>query len=351
MKKIFLAVLLCFLLSCTASAGWLYNPFTGTPTPVAPSSGEGESSTYNVGYLDTKPAYRTGTVQVTPNTVTVNGTGAAWETAGVTVNWQFGAGTNPDVWYTISSVASENILYLSTDYTGATLNGSSYALKDANDEIIIVTNLNASGYTITADAIDAGSLSYATTMSIQTNSYFEPDGTYYCTGNATTWNDVNLHVLNLRPGGSAPTFLDMNSTGIFGLSFINANTDILYGATEVPHYYKEGTDLHVHAHWCPDDTDTGIVSWNFTYIVMGEDDLVTPTATSLSPGVAGGGVAFALQYHDMGDIPGSGIEIGDVIIFSISREAGDSSAGDAYLHHVGIHYECDAIGSRDETAK
>lgn len=61
------------------------------------------------------------------------------------------------------------------------------------------------------------------------------------------------------------------------------------------------------------------------------------------------------QHHltNIGIISGATIKIGDIIAFRFYRQNGgtDTFTGNVFVHSVGIHYECDTIGSRNTTTK
>ena len=50
---------------------------------------------------------------------------------------------------------------------------------------------------------------------------------------------------------------------------------------------------------------------------------------------------------------GTPVRIGDQFLFTLERVAatGDAYAGDALVATVGIHYECDTVGSREIITK
>jgi hypothetical protein len=168
----------------------------------------------------------------------------------------------------------------------------------------------------------------------------------YGISNLPVYNDIIINATNLRPGGSAPAFKEF-VTGIYQISFVNANTDIVYGSFEIPHGYKEGTDLEVHIHWSPSSTNTGNCVFNFDYSVANMSTGVFGPAAQKTLTAAGSGVALQHQYSTGNTaIDGDDIKIGDVIVFALSRPAGDAFTGDAFLHSIGLHYECDTLGSR-----
>jgi hypothetical protein len=160
------------------------------------------------------------------------------------------------------------------------------------------------------------------------------------------YDDIIIQAINLRVGGSPPTF-DAFTTNIYGLRFINGNTDIVYGSFEIPHDYKEGTDLEIHLHWSPSSTDTGACVWNFVYSLAAMGTGAFGTEVTLTMTQAGSGVVRKHQYVSGNAlILGANIKIGHIIIFALSRPSGDAFTGDAFLHSVGCHYQLDRMGSR-----
>lgn len=165
------------------------------------------------------------------------------------------------------------------------------------------------------------------------------------------YDDIIISASNLRPGASAPEFAVFISP-VYAMKFVAGNTDIAYGAFEIPHDYKEGTALEVHVHWSPSSADTGDCVFKFNAVVenMGSAGafgaIAEMTATD-----AGGGVAKTHQYASFGTIAGANRKIGDIIAFELKRPNTDSFTGDAFLLSIGIHYQIDTIGSRSISAK
>ena len=173
----------------------------------------------------------------------------------------------------------------------------------------------------------------------------------YGIGSLPVYNDIIINASNLRPGASPPSLVEF-VTGIYQVSFVNSNTDIVYGSFEIPHDYKEGTDLEVHIHWSPSSTNTGNCVFNFDYSIANMGTGAFGPAAQKTLTAAGSGVALQHQYSTGNTaIDGDDIKIGDVIVFALSRPAGDAFTGDAFLHSIGLHYECDTLGSRARSQK
>lgn len=165
------------------------------------------------------------------------------------------------------------------------------------------------------------------------------------------YNDIIIQTSNLRPGSTPPAFTAFKDS-IFGFSFINAQSDEMHGGFEIPHDYKEGTELEVHVHWSPSSTDTGNCVWTFSYSKLtAGSGAPSETVLTASTGIAGGGVALAPQYTTIGTIAGTAYKIGEIVTFRIARPSGDSFTGDAFLHSVGVHYMSDTTGSLSRSTK
>jgi hypothetical protein len=105
----------------------------------------------------------------------------------------------------------------------------------------------------------------------------------------------------------------------------------------------------VHIHWSPSSTNTGNALFNFEYSRANKTTGTFGTSTVLSATQAGSGTINKHQYLTLGTISGTGAKIGDIIVFAFSRlgsDASDTFTGNCFVHSVGIHYQCDTIGSR-----
>jgi hypothetical protein len=177
-------------------------------------------------------------------------------------------------------------------------------------------------------------------------------------GAATVYNDANVGGMALRAGATTPPITQWvdnvgANTGIYGLGF--AALDEANGSIEIPHDYKEGTNIVFHIHWganaAPSGTD--YVKWQLTYSMDFESTgRVTSPATVISIETA-----YDTQYtHIRSDFPtitGTTFKIGDQINFNLKRVAAEGAAyaGVAIVETIGFHYECDTMGSKNITTK
>lgn len=90
-----------------------------------------------------------------------------------------------------------------------------------------------------------------------------------------TWEDIIIDGFALRGGSTPPDVIPFGPSGGLYASGFNggSTTEIVYGSFEIPHSYKEGTDLHPHIHWAP--TTSSRVTSN------GKWSIPLPTSTEL----------------------------------------------------------------------
>jgi hypothetical protein len=165
------------------------------------------------------------------------------------------------------------------------------------------------------------------------------------------YNDANAASLVLVTGGTLPGVVEIlnnvgGATGIYTRGFAVGEQGS--GSIEIPHDYKEGTNLVFHLHWMGQDAPTGTdnVKWQVTYTITREEVTTPAVITDSSE------TAFDTQYEwkftDVETITGTNLKIGDQVNFTISRIAsvGDAYAGEALVATIGFHYQCDTLGSR-----
>lgn len=166
----------------------------------------------------------------------------------------------------------------------------------------------------------------------------------------TVWNDIIINPSNLKGGASVPNFSVFIGV-IYQLLFLNAQSDEVFGSFEIPHDYKEGTAIYPHIHWSPSNTNTGNCVWQFDYVKENINGTFS-SVTNLTITQAGSGTALGHQLAETNiPIPGTGMKIGDIVIFRLGRATGDAFTGDAFLHSVGVHYEIDKVGSDAKLVK
>ncbi len=172
----------------------------------------------------------------------------------------------------------------------------------------------------------------------------------------TYWEDLRVPLTNTRinPANSEPDFEDAGD-GTFAWGF-DADSDsawTLNFVAQIPHSYKEGTDICAHIHWQPDGTNTGDVVWKLAYTTASIDSAFS-TVDTLRVLDAGSGVALQHQFIDFGDIDGTNLLISAIIKGSIARMGDapdDDFTGTAYGLELDFHFQLDSPGSKEKLIK
>lgn len=186
----------------------------------------------------------------------------------------------------------------------------------------------------------------------------ESDGTIRLNNNATVFDDLRTPLSALRitgPGGTTPPD-EVLYKGSVVLAFGGAGTDDekAFFIVQIPHTYKEGSDVTPHIHWTPEDNGAGNVRWVLTHS-WANTGAAFPAETTDTQVFACDTVTDKHQLDDFTVISGAGKTISSMILCSIQREDSDGSDTydnkDAYLLEIDFHFELNTMGSRQILAK
>ena len=190
---------------------------------------------------------------------------------------------------------------------------------------------------------------------------FEADGTMKMNGSATVYNDLQFAISSGRTGvANAPSW----TTLIGNLSEYSfaVNDYIDLGSQELPHLYKEGSDLEIHIHWATNglNVDNRAVKWEVEYSIQNDSytnsigvAFTTPVIVSAETVIPANTLDRSGCYTNVGVITGTGLKMGAQIKMRLRRiaSAGTAPTGNPFALQVGIHYEGDTMGSRTTTGK
>lgn len=186
-----------------------------------------------------------------------------------------------------------------------------------------------------------------------TTSYLaiDSEGRLTLEGAATVYDDLRVPMTSTKLGGSKdPGFAQVRNTdssqGVFAHLFDKATEEELYFSVQLPHAWKEESDIEPHVHWMPTDTGTGSVVWGLEYVWANMDDAFGNT-TITTASDAGAGTAYTHQYCSLGEIDGDGFSASSMILCRVYRDAGnaaDTYDADAALLEIDFHYEIDKLG-------
>ena len=180
-----------------------------------------------------------------------------------------------------------------------------------------------------------------------------------CSGNPpilytdTPWEDLRAPATAINPPGQVSDPDWDNTNG--GWLFDAAGTEILWIIMQLPHSYKEGSNIKPHLHWCPTNTNTGNVLWRMEYKWTNVGETEAGTFSTLNVLDAGDGTALKHQIAPFDAITGTGKTLSSMLVLKLSRIGGDGTDtynADALLREFDIHYETDTPGgSHSEYSK
>lgn len=191
----------------------------------------------------------------------------------------------------------------------------------------------------------------------------------------TVWDDLKVPLERGRLGsGNQPTFAQFmddgaSSVGVFAYAFadqaVAGNEEQLFFSVQLPHSYKQGTDIGAHIHWSPAVSGGAneFVKWGLEYTwvnvdgTFGNTTIITSDASSASTATTSGDTTLTADKHYItviGTITGTGKNISSMLmcrVFRNSSHADDDLAQDAFGLDFDFHYEIDTMGSRQNYVK
>jgi len=185
-------------------------------------------------------------------------------------------------------------------------------------------------------------------------SVVEGDGTLRFDGDAIVWDDLRVSLERGKPGGSQPAWTNYEG-GLYAYQFDNGEE--IHFSVQLPHSWKEGTDIFPHLHFetTSDVAGTALVGLGLEYAWSNIGD------QRPSP-------SHAITYHDITGclekehelanfatygIDGSGMTISSVLLCRFYRLAPASNdyPDPIWGLEVDFHYQIDTAGSRGIVTK
>lgn len=222
-----------------------------------------------------------------------------------------------------------------------------------------IANLTGEGL-FTVKSLKIGDVDGGNYAEIQTN------GEIRLYGEATQWDDLRVPVLSTKLGGSKePTFSKVfdngaASQGVFTYLFDDTIEQELYFMVQLPHNWKQGSNIEAHVHWFP--TVNGAagqdVCWGLEYTwaniggVFGNTTIIHGDTNHLAETL----VANKQYLTELGNINSTGKTFSSMIICRVFRDATgalgtDDYPNDAALLEIDFHYQIDSLGSDEEYVK
>tara|TARA_Y100000310_G_scaffold303578_1_gene342051 strand:- start:88 stop:714 length:627 start_codon:yes stop_codon:yes gene_type:complete len=166
------------------------------------------------------------------------------------------------------------------------------------------------------------------------------------------WHDI-LGTIDIQTTGpNNPSYLQVGATSFYDFQFdIGEKCQINF---HLPHDYAEGTDVHFHAHWIADGTDTNTVKWQFEYAYAdGHGGGVFPlgSSTTVTAEEAAAGVAYTHMVTETTAQTISGCEPDGIIQCIITRitNGGTNNTDNIFLKEADVHYQSTGIGTKNKS--
>jgi hypothetical protein len=186
---------------------------------------------------------------------------------------------------------------------------------------------------------------------------FDNRGELTLHGNATVYEDLRVPVTSTKRGGTKdPTLrrvLDngSGSQGVFAFWFDKNVEEELYLIVQMPHAWKEGSQIYPHIHWLADtDLNGSTVEWGLEYSwasignTYGNTSIITEYNTLAALGPV---TAYQHTYTTLPAIDATGQTMSSILMCRIFRNAASSNDTynrDAALLEIDFHYEIDKLG-------
>ena len=168
------------------------------------------------------------------------------------------------------------------------------------------------------------------------------------------WDDVPVTINNARiPTSNAPTWTSYKGGQV--LAFGASSDEILYFTAQLPHWYKESSDLEFHLHLSYPNGNAGYSMWRMTHSWCNITGAF-PTQTIVTGQAYAPGVADMHQLFELAEtIDGTDKTISSILLCSLERVGTDvvydTYGSSVYLTSMDFHIQKDTSGSREELKK
>ena len=164
------------------------------------------------------------------------------------------------------------------------------------------------------------------------------------------WDDLRFPAIQLKLGATTKPDFDYTNLGL--LFPQNDASEIIYIIAQIPHEWKLGTNLRPHIHFIQSAALQPVFKMDYRWYKNGSDPtgvFTTITANSFAFSYPGSG--SILQIVSFPEIDGSNIDtVSSILDIRIYRDDNVVS-GDVLVKEFDIHYQIDALGSRQEFVK
>jgi len=184
---------------------------------------------------------------------------------------------------------------------------------------------------------------------------------YFLEEEITVWDDLRIVPGSFDfPGSHDPVLGDWQpgGSGATLKVFKFAPSDEGFFTCQLPHNYKQGSDIKCHVHWTPhsrgNEENGSTVAWKLDYSWSNIGSAFGASATADMTDTCSG----ADHWHEVTPevtIAGSGKTISSMLVCRVYRDTGDTWAGTGAnapgMLEIDFHYQIDSRGSLNSTTK
>ena len=170
------------------------------------------------------------------------------------------------------------------------------------------------------------------------------------------WDDLRFPASSVRVGSAQPASEQAYRGGIV-LSFASNADNSIYFIAQMPHRWKEHSDIELHLHWTIPVSGAGggaeNVKWDLTYSMSNIEGSFPVESTATVTRDVQNDTANDHLYTEIVEIDMDGMTFSNCIIFSVTRDVSVANdyASAAYLVEADIHYMVDSLGSKQKLVK
>ena len=190
-------------------------------------------------------------------------------------------------------------------------------------------------------------------------STFDSDGTLFMYGTATVWDDILVPFTQARQGSNLKPVFDETNIGL--LFPQNDATAKIYIVVQIPHGYKEGSNITPHIHW--QQTIATFPTWTMEYKWFNNDESIPASFTTLTSNtgvhtytsgsmaqISSFGAVNGAANSDGGGLSPTSKTISSLLLIKVYRND-NIVTGNVLGFQFDIHIEKNSIGSHSAFAK
>ena len=183
------------------------------------------------------------------------------------------------------------------------------------------------------------------------------EGVFRLYGNAVAWDDLRFPTSSVRLSPAQPPTETSYVSGLV-LSFPTTADKTIFFNVQMPHAWKESSDIEFHVHYALSLAGSGVgaenVKWDFTHSWSNINGSI-PAATTVNKTIDVQDLTTSTHYlgEVAGTISGAGKTFSSCLICSLTRDVGVANdyGGSVYFISGDFHYQIDTFGSREELVK